>query len=115
MSWKRSKFATSFLSLFVEPAPARPSAIRVQEVRQAMLDCFQGVPPGPDQARLWGRVLYAPDIQALWYLRSDMMTLLAHPLGETEARTRVANVTTLFVGLLPSAQKARVTRPPPRR
>jgi hypothetical protein len=104
MSWKRSKFATSFLSLFVEPAPARPSAIRVQ-----------GVPPGPDQARLWGRVLYAPDIQALWYLRSDMMTLLAHPLGETEARTRVANVTTLFVGLLPSAQKARVTRPPPRR
>lgn len=112
MSWKRSKFATSFLSLFVESAPARPSPTRVQEVRQAMLDCFQGVPAGPDQARIWGRVLYAPDIQALWYLRSDMMTLLAHPLGENEARSRLASVTTLFNGLLPSAQKARVNRRP---
>lgn len=112
MSWKRSKFATSFLSLFVEPAPTRPSATRIQEVRQAMLDCFQGVPPGPDQARTWGRVLYAPDIQALWYLRSDMMTLLSHPLGEHEARARIAVVTALFVGLLPAAQKARVTRHP---
>jgi hypothetical protein len=115
MSWKRSKFATSFMSLFVEPVPVRPSAIRVQEVRQAMLDCFQGVPPGPEQARIWGRVLYASDIQALWYLRSDMMTLLAHPLGETEAQNRLTQVTALFVGLLPAAQKARVTRPPLRR
>lgn len=80
-----------------------------------MLDCFKGIPPGPDQARIWGRVLYAADIQALWYLRSDLMTLLSHPLGETEARTRLAGVTALFTGLLPAAQKARVTRPPPRR
>lgn len=77
-----------------------------------MLNCFQGVPPGPDQARIWGRVLYASDIQALWYLRSDMMTLLAHPLGETEARSRLATVTALFAGLLPAAQKARVNRRP---
>jgi hypothetical protein len=112
MSWKRSKFATSFLSLFIESEPAQPSPTRVQEVRQAMLNCFQGIPPGPDQARIWGRVLYAPDIQALWYLRSDMMTFLAHPLGETEARSRLAIVTALFAGLLPAAQKARVVRRP---
>ncbi len=90
----------------------RPLPARVQEVRQAMLDCFQGIPAGPDQARIWGRVLYAPDIQALWYLRSDMMTLLAHPLGETEARLRLTAVTALFTGLLPAAQKARVNRRP---
>ena len=112
MSWKRSKFATSFLSLFVEATAARPAPAQVQEVRQAMLDCFQGIPPSPDQARIWGRVLYAPDIQALWYLRSDMMTLLSHPLGETEARSRLASVTPLFVGLVPAAQKARVKRRP---
>ena len=90
----------------------RPLPARVQEVRQAMLDCFQDIPAGPDQARIWGRVLYAPDIQALWYLRSDMMTLLAHPLGETEARLRLTAVTALFTGLLPAAQKARVNRRP---
>lgn len=84
--------------------------MRVQEVRQAMLDCFQGVPPCPDQERIWRRVLYAPDIQSLWYLRSDILTLLAHLLGENEAHDRLAKVTSLFAGLLPAGQKPRVSR-----
>lgn len=112
MSWKRSKFVTSFLSLFGEAAPVQSSAVRVQEVRQAMLDCFQGIPPSDDEANIARRVLYAPDIQSLWYLRSDMFTLLAHVLGENEARTRLAKVTALFAGLLPAAQKPRISRHP---
>lgn len=110
MSWKRSKFVTSVLNLFGDSAPARPSAVRVQEVRQAMLNCFQGVPPSPEQARVWGRILYALDIQTLWYLRSDMMTFLAQPLGEVEARARLETVTALFAGLLPAAKKNRTHR-----
>ena len=110
MSWKRSKFVISVLNLFADSASARPSAARVQEVRQAMLNCFQGVPPSPDQARVWGRILYASDIQTLWYLRSDMMTFLAHPLGEVEAHARLDAVTALFAGLLPAAKKTRVHR-----
>ncbi len=110
MSLKSSKFVTSFLSLFGEALPAQSSAMRVQEVRQAMLDCFQGVPPSDDQANIARRVLYAPDIQSLWYLRSDILTLLAHVLGENEAHTRLSQVTTLFVGLLPAAQKPRINR-----
>jgi hypothetical protein len=112
MSWKRSKFVTSFLSLFGEAAPVRSSAVRVQEVRQAMLDCFQGIPPSDDQENIRRRVLYAPDIQSLWYLRSGILTLLAHALGESEAHARLAKVTALFVGLLPAAQKPRISRHP---
>ena len=110
MSWKSSKFVTSFLSLFGEAPSAQSSAVRVQEIRQAMLDCFQGTPSCPDQAQIWRRVLYAPDIQSLWYLRSDILILLAHHLGENEAHARLDRVTALFAGLLPAAQKPRVSR-----
>lgn len=110
MDLKRSKFVTTFLSLFVDSVPAQPSETQVQKIRQAMLDCFQGVPPGLEQALIWRRVLYAPDLQSLWYLRTDVMTLLAHPLGEIEAQARLSSVTCLFSGLLPAAQKARAKR-----
>ena len=77
-----------------------------------MLDCFQGIPPSDDQAILSRRVLYAPDIQSLWYLRSDIFTLLAHVLGENEAHARLVKITALFAGLLPAAQKPRISQHP---
>lgn len=110
MSWKKSKFASSLMSLFGESAPDLKTEGRIKDIRQAMLDCCADLGESEDIARVWGRVLYAPDIQALWYLRSDVMTLLASRLGESIARTRVHAITGMFKGLLPSAQKSRPTR-----
>lgn len=110
MRWKRSKFVSSLLSLFGEPAPDLSPALGMQEIRQAMLDCLAGLDESHQTARVWARVLYAVDLQALWYLRADVMTLLAGLLGETAAHARVATITHMFIGLLPAAQRSRPNR-----
>jgi hypothetical protein len=111
MSWKKSKFASSLMSLFGDNSATHPSPEhRVQEIRQAMLDCIGQVDEGHDQARVLTQVLYAPDIQSLWYIRPDVMTLVASLRGEAEAQARLASISDMFLGLLPAAQKTRPNR-----
>lgn len=110
MSWKKSKFASSLMGLFGDSANDRGSENRVNDIRQAMLDCLADLEQNPQLGRVWARILYAPDIQALWYLRSDLMTVLAGPLGESAAKARLAVLTEQFNGLLPAAQKSRPSR-----
>ena len=47
------------------------------------------------------------DIQALWYLRGDLMAALAAMHGEVAARQKVAAVTQMFQGLLPNGLNSR--------
>ena len=110
MSWKTSKFVSSLMGLFVEPAQPVSAERRIGEVRQAMLDCLVGIEESHRVTRLWARVLYAPDVQALWYLRADLMTLVAESRGESEAQEQLSTISAKFKGLLPSAQKARPNR-----
>lgn len=111
MGWKRSRFTSSLMSLFGESVPAASAENRVEEVRQAMLDCMSTALKGQAQRPpLWGQVLYAADIQALWYLRSELMSLLSGLCGESEARETLAVVTEMFRGLLPAGQMSRPGR-----
>lgn len=98
------------MSLFGESAPDLRPESRIKEIRQAMLDSLADLGEGHHLARVWARILYAPDIQALWYLRSEMMTLVASLLGESVAHSRLSTITDMFNGLLPSAQKSRPNR-----
>lgn len=98
------------MSLFGESAPDLSPESRIKEIRQAMLDSLAGLGESHHLTRVWARVLYAPDIQALWYLRTEMMILLAGLLGESAAKTRLLTITDMFSGLLPSAQKSRPNR-----
>jgi len=97
------------MSLFGEPMPDLSPESRVKEIRQAMLVSLAGLNQSHQLARVWARVLYAPDIQALWYLRAEMMTLLSGLLGESAAKAHLATITPMFNGLLPAAQKSRPT------
>ena len=49
------------------------------------------------------RVRYAPDVQGLWYARSDVMAILANTYGETVAREKIAVISGRFKGLLPAS------------
>lgn len=98
------------MSLFGESAPDLSPESRIKDIRQAMLDSLAGLAESHHSARIWARVLYAPDVQALWYLRAEVMTLLAGMLGEAAAHSRLSTITDMFNGLLPSAQKSRPNR-----
>jgi hypothetical protein len=107
MSWKKSKFASSLMSLFQEaPADLRVES-GIEDIREAMLECLRGVTPSDELAMAVGRLRCAPHVRALWYLRSDVMTLLADRDGEGLARRRIAQITAMFHGLLPPGHSSR--------
>jgi len=75
---------------------------RIEEIRQHMLKELgdYGEKKFPAVTR---RVRYAPDIQGLWYARSDVMAILANTYGETVARQKIADISGQFKGLLPKS------------
>ena len=83
-----------------EAARAHP---RLEELRLHMLDAV--APPRQllRHAVLVRKLLQARSIEALWYLRSDVMAALAGDHGEAQARRMLDTLTTLFNGLLPEA------------
>ena len=86
---------------FAESTP--PTLVDRQEsIRQLMLSELgeYGEKKFPAVAR---RIRYAPDVHGLWYARSDVMAILANIHGETDARERVARISSKFKGLLPSS------------
>jgi hypothetical protein len=84
-----------------EPTPQILSA-RVEVIRELMLHELgdYGERKFPSVAR---RVRFAPDVQGLWYARSDVMAILANTYGETVAREKVADISSRFKGLLPKS------------
>ena len=97
------QFKNSYMALFgrTEPTPEALNA-RTEIIRQLMLRELgeYGEKKFPAVTR---RVRYAPDIQGLWYARSDVMAILATTYGETLARQKVADISGRFNGLLPKS------------
>ena len=110
MSWKTSKFASSLISLFIDTAPDEISDNRIERVRHAMLTALAGLPDTLALDSTSRRVRWAPNAQALWYLRSDVMTLLSTQHGESAARQCLQEITQLFLGLVHANQMSRPSR-----
>lgn len=110
MTSKLASFTTSLMSLLGDATPALTAKARIEAIRQAMLDTLADIPPHHQLAKVHSRVRFAPDIQALWYLRGDLMTLLAEARGEAHATEHLARITVQFRGLLPAAQQSRPNR-----
>ena len=107
-----NRLATQFISsmqglLGRTPVEDVQLAVRIEDIRQAMLDSLgdEGCSSFPQIER---RVLFAPDLQGLWYLRADMMVALSSLQGERVASQKIRHLTQMFEGLLP---KGMVSRP----
>jgi hypothetical protein len=110
MSWSLSKYSSSLMSRLRRSRPKPGDKERIMAIRQAMLDELTEVNERHKLTRVYVRIVFAPDIQALWYLRCDMMTLLAKQVGESVAAKRVANTTAMFNGLMPTRQQSRLSQ-----
>ena len=109
MSWLRSRFTTSLMGLLGDSAND-DTRQKLHEIRQAMLSCLGALGDSPTVVRLTAKVLYSTDAESLWYLRSDLMQVLAETRGEALARQRVDAISNMFRGLLPAAQQSRPSR-----
>lgn len=79
---------------------------QLDQLRAAMLASLDEVDVN-QAAALQRRMAYAKDVQTLWYLRADLMGVLASHGGETSARAKLDRITLQFKGLLPNGLMAR--------
>ena len=108
MRWLKPSIRQSIYGLLGHSTEPSASTLEngTEDIREAMLVLLGDVGPKrfPHVTR---RVRYANDIQALWYLRGDLMAALAAMHGEVAAREKVAAVTRMFQGLLPNGLNSR--------
>ena len=108
MRWIKPGLRSSIYGLLGNPLPPTDSILEssTEEIREAMLVVLgpAGQKSFPNVAR---RLRYANDVQALWYLRGDLMAALAALYSESVARERIAGITGQFQGLLPGGLHSR--------
>jgi hypothetical protein len=78
----------------------------LEKFRQAMLGLIEG-DLSEQAARLNLRIRCAASLQSLWFMRSEMMALLASNFGEAEARHRLEAISETVRDSLPSGLRSR--------
>jgi hypothetical protein len=108
MRWLKPNLRSSIYGLLGNPVAPSESILEsgTEDIRESMLLVLGEAGPKhfPQVTR---RIRYANDIQALWYLRGDLMAALAAMHGEVAAREKIASITAQFQGLLPSSLNSR--------
>lgn len=79
----------------------RSTERQMGQIRTAMLSLLQAH-SGHGVARVVQRVRFAGDLEALWYLRQDVLTALSAVDGEVAAQRQMARINRLFKGGLPA-------------
>lgn len=105
MRWNKPTLRNNLHDLLGRDKPSSTAWVRnqgLEEVRRAMLQSLAGM-TGCEVARMNMRLRYAGDIEALWYLRTDLFSTLVPLQGEHGARGVIDQVTQLFQGQLPRA------------
>lgn len=110
MRWFKPNMRISFYALLarIHPPEAETTVLEysVDSIREAMLDLVGDVPEG-SYRHIGRRIRYAVDVHSLWYLRGDLMALLAGRQGEAVARERIEMLTEMFEEFLPRGLKSR--------
>lgn len=108
MNWFKGRLRNSVYGLLGNPVAPSDSVLETgtEDIREAML-ALLGDGGTKQFANVTRRIRYANDIQALWYLRGDLMAALSTTLGESGAREQVQEITLMFQGLLPGSLNSR--------
>lgn len=108
MRWLKPHLRNSINALltwghFTPPAEAQP-CYGIEDIRDSMLALVEDDEDKPHVKR---RIRYAIDVQALWYLRGDLMSVLAGRHGEVAARAKLSSINEMFDNLLPKGLRSR--------
>ncbi|MBG9386980.1 hypothetical protein [Caenimonas aquaedulcis] len=107
MGWFKTKFGSSFFELFSTSSPANLEGpgqqVTIEDIRQQMLLLLDGI----NEPNILRRVRYSLDVQGLWYLRGDLLGVLANQWGEAAALEKIHALTPMFRGALPRGMTSR--------
>lgn len=101
------KLMNTLHALLHAQAPASPRAtLRIDDIRQSMLDCM-GQDARAKFPQIERRVRFATDLQALWFLRPELLMAISSTAGELAAQGEVERISAMFDGLLPKGMGPR--------
>jgi hypothetical protein len=108
MSWLKSA-SSSLLGAIGSLTPAPSESVledRCEEIRQNMLSTLgeKGAAVYPALRR---RLMFASDVEALWYLRSEWMGALSSLHGERVASAHLRSINIQFEGVLTKGMSSR--------
>ena len=109
MRWFKTTLLRSSIHAMLSVSTARPrppDPVTMDEIREAMLGLVE-LEGGERSAGLARRIRYATELQALWFMRGEIMQLLARTHGEQAAREKVDELSALFGNQLPSGLRSR--------
>ena len=95
------RFTSSFAALLVNQDTELDTEGRMEDVRTAMVYQLSTIANSVECAFIGDGIARAGDIQTLWYMRSDLVKVLADCHGEEIARENVGRITEMFDGLVP--------------
>lgn len=105
-----SRFASSFAALLKDTAVSDYDD-RMEAIRDAMLEALAPhIASVTSMPKAWASIARATDVDSLWYLRSDLLGLLADYCGEPSARATLSTITEMFRGLIPNTQMPKAGR-----
>ena len=107
MPWLYPVISERICALFA-PRPLSEAALEeeIEDIQTSMLEVISDVGDSAS-ARMVRRIEGAVDIAALWYLRSDLMAIVARRHGEAAAREILESITDMFENMLPHGLKSR--------
>jgi hypothetical protein len=110
MHWLNPHLRSTFFALLGHQTLPSDSVLRVgiEEIRTSMLDAL-GDSSAFEFSHVNRKIRYADDIQTLWYLRGDLMAVLAAKEGESQAQRKIRAISCLFEGLLPRGLTVRTS------
>lgn len=114
MRWNKPNLRSGMHSLLGKSSPATgmDRDAHIETIRCAMLQCLGPITDDSDRhfVQVLTRIRFSNDVEGLWYLRGDVMSLLSASRGELAARQYVDELTLLFEGLLPRSLTNRPAR-----
>lgn len=95
----------SMLSVGVRRQAGGDEGSRTEQVRHTMLGMVEL--DGSERAEKLARRIRYADLEALWFMRGELMGMLARTHGEAAARERLLGLSAMFEDLLPSGLRSR--------
>ena len=101
-----SRFASGLFSRRTAPKTVINPEAAFSCIRDAMLRALldTDVQREPGFEGIWNSIVRAQDVDALWYLRSSVFSLLAKGDGEKAAWRKLDEITEMFRGVVPESQ-----------
>jgi hypothetical protein len=102
-----SSWATASLSAILGKSKAQPEKMSITQAKLKFELAMQEF-SGQDADRLRYRIRGTRDVRDLWYLRSDMHSLISKRLNQAEASERINQLLPCFDGWIPEHQLTKI-------